>query len=410
MKSWSGNSPRRVLIIVENLPVPFDRRVWQEAVTLRDAGYQVTVICPIGKGFDRRSEDLDGIRVYRHPLPPEGDGVMGYVAEYGAAFLWQFWLSAKAARQRGFDVVHACNPPDTIFLLALLYRMFGKRFVFDHHDANPELFEVKFGRRGLLYRVLRALERFTFRSADVSIATNESYREIAVTRGGMDPEKVFVVRSGPDLTRLRRIAPDHAFRNGRRYVAGYVGIMGAQDGIDSLLESIRVVVHERKRDDIQFLLIGSGTELAAMQRRAVKFGLGEYVTFTGYLRGEALLRALSSIDIGLAPDPLNDYNTICTMNKIMEYMALGIPVVQNDLREGRFSAGEASLYAEGVGDFADKIIRLLDDAPLRARMGEIGRQRMETQFDWSFEAPKLLAAYEEVFGSMRRGRAVVGTS
>ncbi len=409
MKPWSGTAPRRVLIIVENLPVPFDRRVWQEATTLRDAGYRVSVICPTGKGFEQRTEDRDGIRIYRHPLPAEGDGVLGYLAEYGAAFLWQFWLSLKAARQGGFDVVHACNPPDTIFILALFYRLFGKRFVFDHHDANPELFEVKFGRRGVLYRVLCALERWTYRAAHVSIATNESYRDIAITRGGMDPDKVFVVRSGPDLSRLRRVAPDPAYRKGRRYVAGYVGIMGAQDGIDGLLETVRVVVHERGRTDIQFLLIGSGTELEAMRRKAARLGVADYVTFTGYLRGEALLRALSSIDVGLAPDPINDYNTICTMNKLMEYMALGIPMVQNELREGRFTAGEASLYARQVGEFADKVLQLLDDEALRRQMGEVGRHRMETMFDWSFEAPRLLAAYEEVFGPAKRRGAVVET-
>lgn len=409
MKARSGTQPRRILIIVENLPVPFDRRVWQEATTLRDAGYQVSVICPTGKGYERRVEDLEGIRIYRHPLPAEGDGLFGYIAEYGAASLWQFWLSLKAARQVGFDVIQACNPPDTIFVLALFYRLFGKRFVFDHHDANPELFEVKFGRRGLLYRVLRTLERWTYRAADVAIATNESYRAIAVQRGGMDPQKVFVVRSGPDLSRLRRTEPDEAYRKGRRYLAGYVGIMGAQDGIDALLESVRVVVAERGRSDIQFLLIGAGTELEAMRERAVQLGIAEHVTFTGYLRGEALLRALSSIDVGLAPDPVNDYNTICTMNKIMEYMTLGIPVLQNDLREGRYTAGEASLYASGVEDFADKLIELLDDEPQRRRMGEIGRQRMETMFDWSFEAPRLLAAYEELFSRMGGGRALVRT-
>lgn len=410
----SAGRARRVLIIVENLPVPFDRRVWQEATTLRDAGYQVTVICPTGKGYEAREEVIDDIHIYRHPLAVEGSGALGYLMEYGSALFWELVLSLKAARKRGFDVIHACNPPDLIFLVAALFRPFGKRFLFDHHDINPELYEAKFGRRDLFYRLMLALERWTYRSADVAIVTNHSYRQIAIERGGMSPARVFVVRSGPDLSRLRLLPPQPELKAGRRHLVGYVGVMGKQEGIDLLLRAVRHIVHELGRRDVHFGLVGGGTELDAMRAYAAELGVADYVTFTGRVPDGELLAMLNTADVCVNPDIVNEMNDKSTMNKIMEYMALGKPIVQFELTEGRYSAGEASLYAKpnDERDLAGKIIALLDDPDARASMGRFGRERVERELSWRHEAPKLLAAYERLFAELpaRTRRRLVGAS
>jgi len=390
---------RRVLIIVENLPVPFDRRVWSEATTLVKAGYAVSVICPKGKGATSSYEVIDGVHIYRHPLPLEAEGALGYALEYGAALFWEFLLSLKVARQRGFDVVHACNPPDTIFLIGGFYRLFGKKFLFDHHDINPELYEAKFNRRDFGWKLMVWLERLSFRTANISIATNESYRDIAITRGGMAPDKVHIVRSGPNLDRVREVAPDPKWRNGRRFVVGYVGVIGKQEGLDLLLDSVEHLVKVRNRDDIQFVICGGGSELEAIKAETVARSLGDYVTYTGRCSDETLFSALSTADICVNPDRPTAMNDKSTMNKIMEYMALGKPIVQYDLREGRFAARASSLYAKCTepADFGDKIVELLDDPERRAAMGAIGRERVRTELAWSHEAPKLLAAYGSLF-------------
>lgn len=379
--------------------MPFDRRVWQEATTLRDAGYDVSVICPAGEGDDRRFEVIGDIRVYRHRLPAEAAGALGYALEYGAALFWQSVLAWRVFFTRGFDAIHACNPPDTIFLVGLAFKLFGKRFVFDHHDINPELYEAKFGRRDVFYKLLLLLERLTFRTADVSIATNESYRRIAIERGRMHPENVFVVRSGPDLRRLRILPPDERLKNGRRYLVGYVGVMGKQEGIDILLRAAAHMVHRLKRSDIHFGLVGGGTELEAMKAYAGALGVADYVTFTGRVPEDELLAMLNTADVCVNPDIANEMNDKSTMNKIMEYMALGKPIVQFDLTEGRYSAQEASLYAErnSETDLARKIVDLLDDPERRRAMGAYGRRRVEAELAWTYEAPTLLLAYDRVF-------------
>jgi glycosyltransferase involved in cell wall biosynthesis len=398
---------KRVLILVENLPSPFDRRVWQEAGALRDAGYTVSIICPTGKGYEKKFEAIDGIDIWRYDLPAEGEGALGYLIEYSAALAFTFFLSIKVFLGKGFDVIHACNPPDLFFLIGGFWKLFGRKFLFDHHDANPELYEAKFGKRDLLYKAMLFLERWTFKTADVSVATNESYKRIAVTRGGMPPEKVFVVRSGPSLERLKVVPPDESLKRGKKYLVGYVGVMGKQEGIDLLLQSIRHIIYERKRKDIQFGLVGGGTSLQEMKDLAAALGVAEYVTFTGRAPDAELLAMLNTADVCVNPDVANEMNDISTMNKIMEYMALGKPIVQFDLTEGRFSAREASLYAKrnDVEDFAMKILQLLDDPGLRARMGEAGRRRVVDELEWRYEAPKLLAAYEALWPVVRPARA-----
>ena len=395
MQASPGNR-RRVLIIVENLPLPFDRRVWQEALALRDAGYQVSTISPKGRGLTGSYELLDGIHIYRHPLSVEADSAVGYLLEYGLALFWEFVLAVRIALTRGFDIIHACNPPDTIFLVANFFKLFGKRFIFDHHDINPELYEAKFQRRDVWYRLLRLLERWTFATADVSISTNESYRRIAIERGGMAPDRVFVVRSGPDLSRVQRLAPRNELRRGKRYLVGYVGVIGQQEGLDLLLESAAYLRRNLGRNDIQFVIIGSGTEVPALQAMTRNLGLADCVEFAGRVSDHDLWEILGTADVCVNPDRANEMNDKSTMNKILEYMALAKPIVQFDLTEGRYSAGDASLYAKpnDTRDFAEQLCVLLNDPERRGRMGEIGRARVEGELAWHLQVPHLLAAYE----------------
>jgi glycosyltransferase involved in cell wall biosynthesis len=392
---------RKVLFIVENLPSPFDRRVWQEATTLREAGYTVSIICPTGKGYTEKYEHLEGIHIYRHSLPLEANGALGYLVEYSSALVLQFYLSLKVLIKHGFDVIHACNPPDNIFLIGAIYKLFGKKFLFDHHDINPELYEAKFGKKDFFYKLMLWSERLTFKTANVSIATNESYRRIAIDRGGMNPEDVFVVRSGPKLDRLKVIPPVERLKNGRKHLVGYVGVMGKQEGIDHLLRAAECIVKEMDRTDVQFGLVGGGTELDAMQELAKDLGVAEFVTFTGRVPDSELLEMLNTADVCVNPDIANEMNDKSTMNKIMEYMALGKPIVQYDLMEGRFSAQGASLYAtrNDPTDMARKIVELLDDPDAREKMGSAGKQRVKDELAWDYEAPKLLDAYEAVYRS-----------
>ena len=395
----SRGKPRRVLIIVENLPSPFDRRVWQEATTLSNAGYVVSIICPKGKGYDASYEEIDGVAIYRHWLPAEADGAVGYLFEYSAALFFEFWLAIKVAFTRGFDVIHACNPPDNIFIVGAFFRVFGKRFLFDHHDITPELYEAKFGRRDAFYKMMLFWERMTFRLAKVSIATNESYKAIAIERGGMRPDDVHVVRSGPDTRRLTIQPANEKYRRGRRFVVGYVGVMGAQEGLDHLLRIAQDIVQKRQRTDVHFCLVGGGTELNQLQAYAEELGIADDVTFTGRVDDQTLIDVLNTADVCVNPDTPNEMNDKSTMNKIMEYMALGKPIVQYDLTEGRRSALQASLYARpgDEKDFADKILYLLDHPDTRTVMGDFGRDRIVNELEWRHEAPKLLAAYDALF-------------
>jgi glycosyltransferase involved in cell wall biosynthesis len=393
---------RRVLIIVQNLPVPFDRRVWQEATELVKNGYEVSIICPVGKGHEARYEDLNGIRIYRHPLPYEASGPFGYIIEYSWSLFWEFLLTCRVFFAGGFDVLHACNPPDNIFIIGGFFKfVFKKKFLFDHHDINPELYEAKFGRRDFFYNIILACEKLTFRIADVSIATNNSYRKIAIERGGMKPENVFVVRSGPSLERLKIIPPVAALKNGRTYLVGYVGVMGQQEGIQYLIEAARHIVYDKGRTDVQFALVGGGPSLEHFKLLAETSGVGLYMTFTGRAPDQTLLEILNTSDVCVNPDEVNPMNDKSTMNKIMEYMALGKPIVQFDVTEGRFSAGEASLYAKpnDAVDMAEKILELLDNPTKRDQMGNFGRTRVENELAWTYEAPKLLAAYARATNS-----------
>jgi glycosyltransferase involved in cell wall biosynthesis len=392
-------TPRKVLIIVENLPVPLDTRVWNEATALAAHGYQVSVICPTAKGFDRRFEVIDGVHIYRHPLPSAERDKLSYVAEYLAASYWQLRLALRVLRERGFDVIHGCNPPDTLFALARFFKLFGKRFIFDHHDLAPELYELKFGRRDFIHRILLRLERWSFRTADAVLAPNESFRRIAIARGSVDPARVWVVRSGPNPDRMRILPPNPSLRRGRRHLVGYVGLMGEQDGIDNLLEAAHHIVHRLGRQDVHFYLAGNGPALEALQAQSAALRITEHVTFAGWLGGDELMQALSSADVCVTPDSINPMNDKSTMTKTMEYMAVGKPVVQFETTEGRSSAQGAALYARpnDTRDLAAKIVELLDDPERCRTMGALGRQRVCDELAWSHQEPKLLAAYDTLF-------------
>jgi len=388
---------QKILIIVENLTVPLDRRVWQEAQSLKDAGYTVSVICPKGGKYTAAYELLDGVHIFRHPLPLEAEGAAGYAIEYASAIFWEFVLSVRAYFKVGFDVVQACNPPDLIFIVGGFWKyLFGKPFVFDHHDINPELFEAKFGKRGLFHSLLGVFEKITFKVADVSIATNDTFKEIAIRRGGMDPSRVFVVSSIPDVSRFRRMESLPALKKGRKTLVGYVGIMGAQDGVDLLVEAMEDIVVKRGRRDIQCAIVGSGTELERLKAMSRDKGLEDYITFTGFLSGDELMRTLSTFDVGVIPDPKNTYNDKISMNKVFEYMSLGIPFVGFDLVEGRRMAGDAALYAErnDPRDLAERLGMLADDSQLRDELADEGRVRAKSLLRWDEECRRLLQAFD----------------
>lgn len=387
----------KVLIVVENLALPFDRRVWMEATTLQKAGYEVSAICPQANGFDSEYEVIENIHIYRHPLPPEESSVVGYLKEYGWAVYWQFKLARKIWQQKGFDIIHICNPPDLLFLTAVWFKVFHQvRVIFDHHDLSPEMYIAKYGRKDIFYYGLRVAERLTYLIADKVISTNHSHLKVALTRGAKAKDEVFIVRSAPDLSRFHAVAKNYEYYQGKKYLVGYMGVMGEPEGVDYLLRIINYIVKSKKRTDIHFMLIGSGPAIEDLQMLAQELGITDFVEFTGFKRGAELLERLSSCDICVEPSPMSEYNQNCTMNKILEYMALGKPIVQFDLREGRHSAEAASLYVPPNDElkFADAILKLLESPELRQEMSTIGRKRMEEVLEWRHQAPQLLKAYE----------------
>ncbi len=408
-----GARGRRALILVENLSVPFDRRVWQECRTLRDAGWEVDVICPQGTKRDTEPEAvIDGVRIHRYPLRAATGGPAGYLKEYGAAL----WHTARLARKVGpVDVVHACNPPDLLFLPALRLKRQGAAFVFDQHDLVPELYLSRFGRgKDLLYRGVCALERATYRAADVVLATNESYKDVAVRRGGRRPEDVFVVRSAPDTERFHPVDPEPELKRGKPHLLCYLGVMGPQDGVDYALRALAKLRDEVGRTDWHAVFVGAGDTFDAMVELSRELGLDGQVEFTGRVPDADLVRRLSTADVCLSPDPCNPLNDVSTMNKVLEYMVMGRPIVSFDLKEARVSAGEAAVYAKGddEGEFAALIARLLDDPEQRSRMGKSGQERINGPLAWRNSQAALLAAYEAAVegGAAARSGRERGTS
>ena len=388
----------RILIIVQNLPVPFDRRVWLECQALTSAGYRVAVVCPKGKD-DPAYEVIDGVEIYKYRPYAPGGSKLSFVAEYAYSFIATAWHTLKARRKGRFAVIQACNPPDIFWPIALAFRLERTRFVFDHHDLCPELFLSRFENPPAVpYKGLLWLERRTFRTAKHVISTNESYRQIAIERGGKSPDDVTVVRTGPDPDRLKRGPADEELKRGRKYLAAYIGVMGPQDGVDIVVHAADVIVRELGRDDIAFTLIGSGDcydELVALRD---ELGLQGHVEFTGRAPDELVTKIMSTADAGLSPDPKNPLNDVSTMNKTMEYMAFELPVVAFDLRETRVSAQDAAVYAtpNAVHEYAKALVGLLDDEAARAQLGKVGRARVEDELAWSHQERAYLAVYQRL--------------
>jgi glycosyltransferase involved in cell wall biosynthesis len=402
---------------VENLPVPFDRRVWLEAKTLAEAGWKVSVICPKGqKRYSESYEQLEGIDIYRFGLPATSTGVFSYIREYAVAFAQTLRLVAKVMRRGGFDVIHATNPPDLYFVIGLLLKPFGKRFVFDQHDLSPETFVVQFEGRPKplvfgIYWLLRLLERLTFATANAVVVTNESVKDIAIRRGHVSPDRAFIVRSGPDHDRLYQVPADASLRSGKEHLVCYVGVMGLQDGVDYLLRAVDWMVNTQQRDDFRVAVIGDGDHAPILKNLVRELGLEETVTFTGRISDEDLRKHLSTASVCVSPDPENGLNEHHTMNKVLEYMAMGKPQVAFDLTETRRSADGAALYAtpNNHEEMGEKILQLLDDPELRKQLGAIGRERIEASLGWEHTRTELVRAYEFLATGERSEAATDGS-
>jgi glycosyltransferase involved in cell wall biosynthesis len=387
-------------MLLENCPYPRDGRVRQEAIALVSAGYQVSVICPKGPGHPLR-EIIDGVRVYRFPAPPPAKGLLGYLWEYGYSMAAMFLISLVEFLTDGFDVVHAHCPPDTLALIAAFYKLFGKFFVYDHHDLAPELYYARFGGRGnqMIYRALIWFENLSCRLADLVITTNQSYKSIEMQRGKVPEEQITIVRNGPDLDRMRPVAPDHDLRQKGNSIIVYVGVMGFQDGVDYLLRALKHLLYDLGRTDFFCYLVGDGDALSDLKEMAEKLNLENYVSFTGWVEHIKITRYLSSMDIGVAPEPSNAYNDKSTVIKIMEYMALGKPIVAFELPEHRATAQDAAAYARpnDVLDLAHQIAALMDDPAQRQRMGQIGWDRIESILAWQYQEKLLLQSYQSLW-------------
>jgi glycosyltransferase involved in cell wall biosynthesis len=399
---------KKVLIVVENLPIPFDRRVWKEACALREEGYQVTVLCPRAKGYTDKHVVLQGINIYRHPMTWEASGLLGYIWEYGWALFWEiayaWWIYIKS----GFDIIQGCNPPDNIWLVALPFKLLGVKYIFDHHDASPELYVAKYERQGLIYTLLLLLERLTYSFSDAVIATNESYKEIAVDRGRVNPRDVFIVRNGPDLASFKPVCQKPTLKYGKRYLVGYVGTMSHQEGLNILLDVVQRI-KAQGRWDVHFTCIGGGPALADLCQLVKDRDLEGFINFTGRVSDQELLEVLSTADVCVNPDKPCKMNDISTMIKVMEYMALGKPIVQFDLKEGRFTAQEASLYSNAddpAAEFAKNILWLLDHPEERKRMGEFASKRVEQELAWKYSVGNLLLAYQHVYDHSAQQRPI----
>lgn len=394
-----GSPGNRVLMLLENSPYVSDSRVRREAETLVGAGYQVTVISPANSAGPGTMV-LNGVRVYRYPLPPTSSGFLGYLVEYGYSLVVAFFLSIYVFFRHGFDIIHAHNPPDLYVLIAAFYKPFGKRFVFDHHDLAPEMYYARFGGQGnpLVFRALQFFERLSCRLADHVIATNHSYRAMEMERGGVPAERITVVRNAPDPKRMRLVEPDPQLRQSGKAIIGYVGALGAQDGLDYLLRALRHLVYDLGRTDFYCVIVGKGDTLPALRQLATELRINDHVHFTGWVSDDDLLRYLSSADICVDPDPKNPFNDRSTMIKMMEYMALAKPIVAFDLTEHRVTAQDAAVYARPNDelDFARRIAELIDDPERRRVMGLRGQERVTTQLEWSHQAAQLLSVYDRL--------------
>jgi glycosyltransferase involved in cell wall biosynthesis len=403
---------RRVLYVLQGLPVPFDRRAWLHATTLAKNGYAVSFICPKGRGYHASREELDGVDIYRYWRPVEGEGKLAFIAESLWCFCATFLLSLRVQLfGRGFDILHVCNPPEIYWPMAWFWRVFGKVFIWDHRDLSPELAQAKFGQGdGAIITILKLLERLSFRTAQIIVATNESYKKIAIERGGKKPEDIFIVRSAPSLAKFKLYDPNPSFKNGKPNLILYLGEMGPQDGVDNLIRALRVLRDDLDRKDFHCVLIGGGTYQPTVAAYAKEIGIDHLCTFTGVVSDEMLCRILSSADVAIDPLPKNGWSDRSTMNKVLEYMFFGLPIVVGELTEAKVSAADAALYVEpgNASAMARGIATLLDDPARRQQMGAFGQERLRNALAFEYSVPHLLAAYDAAWSKARRGRLAGG--
>lgn len=392
----------RILMLLENSAYPSDTRVRLEAQELLSAGYQVSIICPktIGQQEPWR-EDVDGVIAYRYPRPPEIDSFIGFVVEYGYSLVFAFIYSLIVFFTRGFDVIHSHNPPEIYVFIALLFKPFGKKFIFDHHDLTPEVYKARSASGGSqrVYNTLLWMEGLTVRTADHILSTNQSYRKIVSTRHNIPLDRFTIVRNGPRLEKWPAdISADPELRARAGTILGYVGVLGKQDGLDYLLRAVKHLVEDCQETDVLAVIIGDGSEMASLRQLTADLNIEPYVHFTGWVTGDLFRGSLSAADICVDPDPHNDFNDHSTMIKMMEYMALGKPIVAFDLTEHRYSAQSAAVYVEPNDElkFAQAIASLIHDPQRRAEMGRIGRERIENELAWRYSAQNLLSAYQQV--------------
>jgi len=386
---------KHILFIVENCSVPFDRRVWSEALLAREVGFDVSVISPENKSAPREYEVIDGIEIYRHPMPLEAGGKPAFIFEYLNALYWELLLSIKIYIKKPFHVIHGANPPDHIFLIALFFKLFGVKYIFDHHDLSPENFISKFRRKDFLYRILLFMEKMTFKTANIIISTNESYKTIAQKRGNKEKERVFVVRNGPDLAKYQFLPPNPKLKEGFDFLVAYLGVIAKQEGIDNLLRSVHNIVVDRNITNIKFVIIGTGTNWQNMVALSREMGVSDYIHFTGFIPYEELYEILSTADLCVNPEFRDDFTDKSTMIKIMDYMVFGKPIVQYETTEGKVTAGEAAKYISRNDeiDFAEAIIEMLNDPERRMKMGEIAKKRVTEKLNWNTQKQSLKRAY-----------------
>ncbi len=392
---------RHILFIVENNPAPPDKRVWNEALAAREFGYDVSIISPSDHPGERKRFLQNGIQIHRHLRPAEGSGKRSMILEYLNSVFWELFLSLRIFLTHPFDVIHAANPPDHIFLIALPFKLFGVKYLFDHHDITPENYVAKFGKKDLLFKLLLVMERLTFKTADLVISTNESYKKIALRRGAKRDKDVVVVRNGPVLTRLPEVSPNPKLREGFAYLVGYVGIIAQQEGIENLLRIASHVVNQKKRIDVKFIVVGKGPHLRRVIRQSEEMGLAEYVRFTGYIPEKDLHEILATADVCINPEFSNEFTDKSTMLKVMDYMMFGKPIVQFHTIEGEFSAGGAAVYIRenSVAKFGDALVDLLDNPDRRSEMGALGRKRIVEELAWDRQKKDLKFAYQRILNA-----------
>ncbi len=387
---------KHIIFILENNPAPLDIRVWNEAVAAKRFGYDVSIISPLHKKTPQKYEEIEGIQIYRHYIPFEADSKFAFLLEYGNAIFWELFLSIKIFFfKKRFHYIHAANPPDHVFLIAILFKIFGVKYIFDHHDICPENYVAKFERQDIFYKILKVMERLTFKTADVVISTNESYKKIAVGRGGAPDDKVFVVRNGPNLENVTFKEPNDKWKLGRKYLVSYVGVIGNQEGVDNLLEAVQYIVSEKKINDIQFAITGTGTDWENLVALSKDMGIEEYVQFTGYVPYDDFYEILASSDLCVNPEHRNLFTDSSTMLKIMDYMTFSKPIIMFETREGKVTAGESAIYLQENDNilFANTIVELLQDRDRREAMGKIGYNRIMEELQWSIQAKNLKNAY-----------------